>query len=189
MKELLKRYIEFSNEEYETFISMAKLHSFNRNEFLLQAGHSVNKLFFIKKGIARGYRLLNGVDVTHHFYLENWFATDFESYLTGAEGELYLEALSSMECYEFNKDDLLSWFERYPKFEKLRYVQAEDAYLQMVNRYKDFQSKDLKERYIQLIIKNPQLFNLVPQKYIASYLGARPQSLSRIKESIKSLNS
>ena len=189
MKDFLRRYIDFSDEEYDRFISMAKHHTLKKNDFLLEAGHSVNKLFFINKGILRGYRLLNGVDVTHHFFVEDWFATDYASYLTGEAGELYLEALSEVDCYEFQKDDLHRWYENHPEFGKLRYIQAEDAYLQMVNRFKDFQTKDLKDRYIQLIEKHPELFIKVPQKHIASYLGVRPQSLSRIKESIKFLNS
>lgn len=185
MRTFLDKYINLTDEEYDLFMSNAKLLSYKKNEFLLQAGKAVEKLFFIKSGIIRGYRIIDGVDVTHHFFREDWLATDYESYLTGNPGKLYMETLSDTVIYEFNKTVLHQWFDRYPKFEKLRYVQAEDAYLQMVERLKDFQTKNLKNRYFELITKNPKLFNQVPQKHIASYLGVKPQSLSRIKESVK----
>lgn len=187
MRDFLKQHIDSTNEAYEAFMALSSLKIHGKNEFLLEAGQSVKTLFFIKKGIVRGYRLINGSDVTHHFFVENWFATDYAAYLTGETGELFLEALTETECYAFSKQELLDFYKRHPEFEKLRYIQAEDAYLQMAKRYKEFQTKDLKERYLQLITKNPELFAKVPQKYIASYLGVRPQSLSRIKETIKSV--
>jgi CRP-like cAMP-binding protein len=176
-----------STDEYDQFIGLAKTRKLERGDFLLQAGSSVDKLFFIKSGIIRGYRIINGEDITHHFFIEDWLATDYVSYLTQEPGELYLECLTEVKLYEFKKKDIRLFYSVNSKFEKLRYIQAEDAFLQMVERLKDFQTKNLKERYLNLITKNPKLFNQVPQKYIASFLGVKPQSLSRIKDSIKSV--
>ncbi len=182
MKEFLSDYINISDEEYESFISVAKLKTYNKGDYLLRADRSVQKLFFIKSGFMRGYRIRNGVDITHHFYLENWFATDYESYLTGNPGELYIEAIMDTTVYEFDKKTLFAFYESHHKFEKLRFIQAEDAYLQMVKRLQNFQYMELKDRYMDLVNRNPELFNLVPQSQIASYLGVTPQSLSRIKQ-------
>jgi len=185
MKSFLSTYIEFSDSEYELFISKAKLIRFKKNEFLLRANKSVEKMFFLKSGIIRGYRIIDGEDITHYFFIENWFATDFESFLTRNPGKLYLEAISDTTVYEFNRRTLFSFFEDFPKFEKIRIIQAEYAYLQMVERLREFQTENLKERYLNLISKNPKLFNLVSQKHIASYLGVAPQSLSRIKDIVR----
>ena len=132
----------------------------------------------------RGYRIQDGIDVTHHFYLDNWLATDYESYLTGNQGEIYIQALVDTVVYEFNKSNLHTFFKSNEKFEKIRFIQAEDAYLQMVRRLKNFQCMELKERYLELVNRNPELFNLVPQRHIASYLGVTPQSLSRLKSEL-----
>ncbi|MFK7809855.1 MAG: Crp/Fnr family transcriptional regulator [Saprospiraceae bacterium] len=184
MKEFLSRYIDFSEEEYQSFISIAKIRKYTRNEYLLRADKPVQKLFFVKSGFMRGYRIRDGEDITHHFYLDNWLATDYESYLTGNIGELYIQALIDTEVYEFNKTTLYAFFKSHEKFEKIRFIQAEDAYLRMVERLKNFQYMSLKDRYLELINKDPELFNLVPQRHIASYLGVTPQSLSRIKNEL-----
>lgn len=185
MKHFLSTFFDFSDEEYQSFISIAKSIKYKRNDHIFFADKPVEKLLFIMNGLVRGYRIIDGVDVTHHFFVDNWFATDYESYLTGKQGELFAEALVDTEVYEFNKTALISFYEANSKFEKIRFIQAEDAYLQMVKRLKGFQTKNLSERYLDLINLNPNLFNLIPQKHIASYLGVAPQSLSRIKKSIK----
>lgn len=184
MKEFLSKHIDFSEEEYESFISIAKQREYKKNEYLLTADRPVQKLFFIRSGLMHGYRIQDGMDITHHFYVEDWLATDYESYLTGKRGELYIKALIDTTVYEFNKTTLFNFFKTNEKFEKIRFIQAEDAYLQMVNRLKSFQHMELKDRYLELVNRNPELFKHVPQKHIASYLGVKPQSLSRIKNEI-----
>ncbi|PCJ66697.1 MAG: hypothetical protein COA58_04350 [Bacteroidetes bacterium] len=184
MRKFLSKYIDFSEEEYESFISIAKTKKYSKNEYLLNANRSAQKLFFVKSGFMRGFRIQEGNDITHHFYLDNWLATDYESYLTGNRGELYIQAVVDTTVYEFDKISLYTFFESHEKFEKIRIIQAEDAYLQMVRRLKNFQYMELKERYLELINRNPELFNLVPQRYIASYLGVTPQSLSRLKNEL-----
>lgn len=184
MREFLSKHINFSSEEYDTFISIAKSKEYKKDEYLLCADRPVQKLFFVRSGFMRGYRIQDGTDITHHFYLDNWLATDYESYLTGNRGELYIKALTDTSVYEFHKPSLLDFFKTHEKFEKIRFIQAEDAYLQMVRRLKNFQYMELKDRYLTLVNRNPNLFKLVPQKHIASYLGVAPQSLSRIKSEI-----
>jgi hypothetical protein len=61
---------------------------------------------------------------------------------------------------------------------------AEKAYLSAASRLKQHQTDDLKTRYLTLLSKNPKLVQSVPQHFIASYLGVKPQSLSRIKAEI-----
>lgn len=184
VREFLNTHIDISDEEYLHFISIAKEKTFKKGDFLLRANKPTEKLFYVLSGFMRGYRIINGEDVTHHFFFDNWVATDLESYLTGRQGTLYIEALIDTTVLEFDKTTLYEYYASYPKFEKIRSIQAEDAYLRMVDRLRDFQCTDLRMRYHKLISQDPQLFNKVPQKHIASYLGVAPQSLSRIKKEV-----
>lgn len=184
MRKFLSNYIGFSDKEYESFISIAITKKYSKNEHLLNADRPVQKLFFVKSGFMRGYRIQEGTDITHHFYLDNWLATDYESYLTSKQGDLHIQALVDTVVYEFSKSTLHAFFQSNEKFEKIRFIQAEDAYLRMVRRLKNFQCMELKGRYLELVNKNPELFSLVPQRHIASYLGVTPQSLSRLRSEL-----
>lgn len=182
MRNLLSSLIDASDAEYELFISQSRLCHFKKNEHLLVAASPAREIFFIEYGLVRGYRIVDGDDVTHHFFQENWFATDYQSFLSGFPGELHLQALVDTTALVFNKGVLHSFFKKYPAFERVRSILAEHAFLQMVERIKDLQTLDLKERYNNLVSKNPTLQNQVAQKHIASYLGVAPQSLSRMKK-------
>lgn len=181
MKHIIQQQISISDKLYTIFRQTAAAKSTTRNQLIFSAGKTNKKLLFLEQGLIRAYRLINGQEYTHYFFTENWFATDFKSYLTEQPSELYLEALTDVVYYEFDKTTLMKWYEQYPVFEKLGRIIAEQAYLKMAERSVDLQTAKLKERYQRLIESSPELFQQVPQKYIASYLGVAEQSLSRIK--------
>lgn len=183
MKNILSKHLSFTDQEYDLFISKSEQLEFNKSEFLMTPNEVTKKIFFINEGFVRGYRLVDGKEITHFFYRNNWFATDYESFLENTRGDLYLQALVNTSVYVFHKSTLYQFFKEVTKFEKIRYIIAEYSYLHMVRRYKNLQVNDLRAKYINAITEYPELFHLVPQKYIASYLGVEPQSLSRIKKS------
>lgn len=141
------------------------------------------KCLFIEMGILRGYKIIDGKDFTHHFFTPGWFATDFESFLTDKPSSLYIETLTEVHYLEIQKDRLYNLYATDHEFERIGRIMAENAYLLTVDKLADLQTMELKDRYQSLIQKNPKLFQDVPQKYIASYLGVSEQSLSRIKGS------
>jgi CRP-like cAMP-binding protein len=181
MKATIQSYVAISDDLYTLFEQIAAKKQATKEDIIFRAGKVNCKLLFLEKGLLRAYRLLNGQDYTHHFFVENWFATDFKSYLTERPSELYIAALTDVVYYELDKTELLQLYRQHPEFEKLGRIIAEQAYLKMVERSIDLQTTNLKERYHKLISTHPQLFQQAPQKYIASYLGVAEQSLSRIK--------
>lgn len=58
---------------------------------------------------------------------------------------------------------------------------AESAYLKLLGRLREFQTETLEQRYLRLIDQNEEVFKQAPLQHIASYLGVKPQSLSRIR--------
>lgn len=184
MQKTILTLLNSSSEDYRLFESAATLKEMPKNSIISYPRKVNRKMFFIDQGLMRGYRLVNGQEYTHYFYTENWFATDYQSYLTEQESDLYIQALTDVTYYEFDKSSLIDLFQKYHEFEKLGRIIAEKAYLKMVERLVDFQTNDLRARYHKLIQSHPQLFLQVPQKMIASYLGVAEQSLSRIKSKL-----
>ncbi|MCI5080053.1 MAG: hypothetical protein MRY78_00090 [Saprospiraceae bacterium] len=173
--------IPVSEASVEAFAQIGLFKQVVKNTIINRPSQSRVRMFFLESGIFRSYRLIDGVDYTHHFFTEHWFASDYQSYLLQQPGYLFIEALSEGSYFEFEKTALEDYFDRYPAYQKLGRIIAEKAYLKMVQRMVNFQTLPLKERYDHLIEQHPKLFQLVPQKHIASYLGVTQQSLSRIK--------
>lgn len=181
MKEIIQSNFDLSDETYELFLNSSKRKEVKKNQILFNPNRANDKILFLEKGILRGYRIIDGKDFTHHFYFSNWFATDFESFLKEIPSQIYIETLTDTIFYEFNKKDFINLYKKHHQFEKLGRIIAEKAYLATVEKLSDMQILDLKQRFNSLVNKNPDLFQKVPQKHIASYLGVSEQSLSRIK--------
>ena len=183
MHQTILQHITISADDYRNLVGIAQKREIKRGEVIFYPNLPNLKMLFIEKGMLRGYRIIDGKEYTHHFYVEKWFATDFESFLTGKSSMLYIESLTNATYFEFKKEDLYTLYTSSHQLEKLGRIIAEKAFLATVEKLRDIQTLDLKDRYQHLIEKNPDLFQKVPQKYISSYLGVSEQSLSRIKNS------
>ena len=75
-------------------------------------------------------------------------------------------------------------FEKYPKFETLCRVLSEELLTKQQINFDEFRTSSPEERYLDLTKKRPDLVQRVPQNQLASYLGIKPQSLSRLKARI-----
>lgn len=83
---------------------------------------------------------------------------------------------------DLDKLNILS--EIYPVFHKFYRVIVEKAFAFQQERQVSFILHSATERYLQLIANRKQVFEQIPQHYIASYLGIKPQSLSRIRKNL-----
>ncbi|MGV6831427.1 MAG: Crp/Fnr family transcriptional regulator [bacterium] len=182
MKDIIQSHTEFSDESYHLLMDIATEKHVNKNELIFYPDVPTNKILFLKKGLLRGYKIIDGKDYTHHFYLENWFATDFYSFLNGTPSQVFIESIEKTTYLEFHKTDLVNLYKRSHQIETLGRILAEKAFLSTVEKLTNMQIHSLAKKYQLLMTTNPELIQRVPQKYIASYLGVSEQSLSRIKK-------
>ena len=182
MKEIIQSHIEFSDDSYDLLLDTATEKVVSKNQLIFHPGKSCNKILFLRNGLLRAYRLMDGKKYTHHFYFPDWFATDFNSFLKDEPSQVYIEAIEDSIYLEFKKKDLLKLYMKSHQLESLGRIIAEQAYLATVEKFASLQLHNLTEKYQLLMKTNPALLQKVPQKYIASYLGVSEQSLSRIKK-------
>mgnify|MGYP001794210687 CR=1 FL=1 len=178
---MIQYHVNLPEDVYKIFLKSATKKEVAKNTILFHPPKVNRKCLFIKSGLLRGYRIVDGKDYTHHFFKPGWFATDFESFLSNNPSSLYIKSLTKVSYFEFDKEVLIKLYKTHHQLERLGRIIAEKAYLSTVEKFSEIQTLDLRDRYQSLIKKNPQLFQDVPQKYIASYLGVSEQSLSRIK--------
>lgn len=165
-------------------IAIATERKVRKNQLIVHPNKPTSKILFLKKGLLRGYKIVNGKEHTHHFYFANWFATDFNSFLTEDPSQIYIETIEDTIYLEFQKKDLLNLYSKSHQLEALGRIIAENAYLATVEKLANMQLHTLIEKYQLLMKTSPSLIQRVPQKYIASYLGVSEQSLSRIKRQV-----
>ncbi len=181
MRFFLESFNHFTQEEIDSILGEANRKKVAGGTLLFLEGQVFSSLWFIEKGLIRAYRIIDGQDFTYFFFTENQFAVDYQSYLTQVPSPLFFEALTETTYLEFSRATIARLYDTFPRFERLGRRMAEQAYLSAANRLKEFQTDDLETRYVKLIDRDPELFQRVPQHHIATYLGVKPQSLSRIR--------
>lgn len=154
-----------------------------RNSYLLKAGAVCNAYHFIEKGIMRSYtNNLEGDDVTTAFYSENSFASDLLSFFNRSPSREYIQAITDCETWYITYDDMQESFHTMPEFRELGRLKLVNSYSVLKERMLSMLQQTAEQRYSDLINSNPEIFQHVPLKYIASYLGITDTSLSRIRK-------
>ncbi|HSD08065.1 Crp/Fnr family transcriptional regulator [Flavobacterium sp.] len=177
----LSEFLEFNEEEGKAFESILIYKKIKKNEHLLVEGEHCNYGVFIQKGCIRHYYLNDGVESTGNFFFENGWYADFESFLYGKPSMLNIEALEDCELYLAYKSDFDKLVIQYPIFNNFLREMMERTIKGLTGKGMTMSLLNPEERYLALIKYRPKVVERVPLKHIASYLGVKPESLSRIR--------
>ncbi|MFR5190063.1 MAG: Crp/Fnr family transcriptional regulator [Clostridia bacterium] len=151
-------------------------------------GEKQTEVYLLYKGLARSYYLdINGNDITKMFMKENDFCVG-ESLFENEPSIQGVEALEDMKTLKFDAKELkrLLLSDKYLTDLYMRYL--ENSLIYKMKRESSFQIMSATERYLRFQKDYKDIENRVNQSYIASYLGIAPESLSRIKRTIKEEN-
>lgn len=180
----IKSIASLNEAEEKAFLSILEVKNFKKKEFLLQEGKVCNKITFVNNGCMRLFYNVDGVENTIQFFFGDSWYTDYASFLTGKPTIENMQALEESEVVQFKKDDLYNLYDSMPVFEKVGRIFAENAYLSISQLNQMKTNEEPEVRYINLLKTRPELVQQIPQHYIASYLGVKPETLSRIRKRI-----
>lgn len=158
-----------------------------KNYYLLKTGKVCSESHFIEKGIVRSYIYdVKGNEVTTAFYSQNSFASDLLSFFKRSSTKENIQAVTDCETWYITYEDMQESFHSMPEFRDYGRLNLVDQYSKLKERMLSMLQETAEQRYEALISSSPEIFQNVPLKYIASYLGVTDTSLSRIrKEFIK----
>lgn len=180
----LSQFISLDKSEQDIFVSKLIVKQYTKKELILQEGDVCKYAYFINSGCLRYFYNVDGHENTAQFFFENGWYTDYDSFLTGRLTEQNIEALEKSEMLLLSAKDLQQLYIDIPKFERFGRLMAENAFLGIRQRTEMLENLTADERYLKLIKERPKVFERIPQHYIASYLGIKPPSLSRIRKRI-----
>ena len=108
--------------------------------------------------------------------------TDLAGIICQEPARFNARALNHCELYTNDKKDYADLPQAIPKWPALERVLIARCFGFMENRVFALLSMSAEEQYKFLQEQNPELFNQVPLKYLASMMGMTPESLSRIRK-------
>lgn len=156
-----------------------------RKTLLLKQGKTCKDIHFIVKGLARAFYFRNDTDVTSWIMRENDLVMSVNSFFRQQPSHENIELLEDSILISLSRDHLLSLYQKYPQFNYVTRVIMEHYYILSEDRTYAMRMNTARERYEQLLHDDPKLFQRVPLKHIASYLGMKAETLSRIRARIR----
>ncbi|MEO0333151.1 MAG: Crp/Fnr family transcriptional regulator [Bacteroidota bacterium] len=174
-----------TTEELETVVSRFTRITFQKSEYILQAGEIAQQYYFVESGFIRSYAVdIDGNDVTTGFYTQAQILIDWPSFfLKNATKEFY-QALTNCVVWRLGFDEFQQLFHSIEAFREGGRSRLVGSYFALKRRSIAMITDPAKERYLQLMKESPELIHNVSLKHIATYLGITDTSLSRIRKEI-----
>ncbi len=186
LRQNIEKIVAFSDEEFNHIFSHFISKSFKKHQFVIQEGQAVDYDYFILSGCLKSYSVdSNGKEHIIQFGLPDWWITDYQAYYYQTPATIFLDCLESSEmlCLSFeNREKLCAELHKFEHFFRKK-TNRHNVALQQ--RILSLLSSSARERYEQLLKTNPLLFQKVPKKLLASYLGVSRETLSRLHTSSK----
>lgn len=177
----LSKYIELTNEEIDILSNQNFIQSYKKRTILLSEGQIAKECYFIMQGCVSSYYLVDGEVKITEFFTESQPITPV-SYTTKKPSEYYLECLEDCIISIGTPESSTELMRKLPRLAALGANIMEDQLAHQRMKYDDFIKLSPEDRYINLQKTSPDLLNRVPQYLIASYLGIKPESLSRVRK-------
>lgn len=154
-----------------------------RNDFLKSGGNKDTNIYFVVEGSLRIFVLDEYEDHTIRFGYQNNFIVDLDSFIREKASDYYIQALKKTIVKCITKSKFKSLVQDVLPLQQEWNSTLEQIILQSLEREVDILTTSPLERYRRVLKRSPQLFQEIPNKYIASYLRMTPETLSRIKKS------
>lgn len=177
----LAELISISKELEEELLRSTSKIEVEKNSHLVSINERSDSLFFIEKGLVRGYYFDNGKEITNWFAQEQEFATCFYAFVANKPSFESLQAIEDCTLIQIPQKTLQTLYSKFPETERIGRIITENYYIKLEERVLNLQFKTAKERYQKLMDKKPSLLQRAPLGQIASYLGITQETLSRIR--------
>ena len=177
--------LEISEDAVSKAIAFSRFKVYSKGEIIARTGDKANVAGLVISGVIRSYYVdMDGNDITQYFAAEAGWCID-SGMIGFDEMQANWEALEDTTVMLFDVKDMKELICSDGDLKNAWIDVLEGGMRYKVYRENGFLVENATERYIAFRKRNPELCKRVPQRYIATYLGITPESLSRIRSSLK----
>jgi CRP-like cAMP-binding protein len=181
----LSEYIDLDRQDKKLVETLFRHESAEKGKILIERGKPAEKAYFIFSGYLRYFKTTSsGDDLIIHLFSPGDFATSMVGFFTGAPAQEYLQTVTNCELLSITRDDLGKLYSAGTKWQIFGRRLMENMLLEKEVRIIDQISLPALDRYSKLLADRPDIIQNVPVKDIASFIGIKPESLSRIRKTI-----
>ena len=178
----LQQFTAFSEADLYILSQYFKPISYDKDTIILNIGEINDKLYFVEEGVLQEFSYQEEDQTNTHWLMpEGSFVYSTVSFINEIPTEMGIKAIEKVKLLYITKPDLQTIYEKVPQMERVGRLVTE----QTLTEYEKFllliRYRSSEEKLAWFEETFPTLVNRVPQKYIASYLNIRPETLSRVR--------
>ncbi len=181
--DFISKYISLTEDEKNAILSLDLFRSVKKGTILLKEGQKSQDEYFIFKGCLRKYYIINGGEKTTAFFTEMESLAP-HSVKNSAPSEYFISCVEDTILTVAKPDMGVEINTKFPKFDVMCRIFSEELLAKEQINFDEFKISSPEQRYQNLMQNRPDLIKRVPQHQLASYLGIKPQSLSRLRARI-----
>lgn len=188
---MIEKLVQYINEKIKVKLTESEtlllsevfyLKKLRKHQYFIQSGEVCRNVAFVAKGSLKKYSIDDtGKENVLELYIENWWAGDKESFMTGSPTPYFIDACEETQLLVLNKETFNKNINNLPFITQLNNILTEKNSYQLVKRLHSSQTLSSEQKLEQLLNTNPEFFQRFPQHIIASYLGMTKETLSRIR--------
>jgi CRP-like cAMP-binding protein len=183
--EIISKNVKPSIEDIELCKTHFEPLTILRNSILEEQGKIPQYLYFVSSGFMRlFYYDENGDEQTTYLCSPNGFIASFLCFVNQINATENVECITDCDVFRITNANLKKLIDESASFQKFSLIIFEQALSSSSLRANDLATLNAEQRYKKIITQQPQLIQNIPIQYIASYLGIKPESLSRIRRQI-----
>lgn len=188
--EYINRTVPLTTEEAEIFAASFNEKKIRKRQFIVQPDFIVKNRNYVLEGAFRAYVVDDyGNDSTIAFAIEDWWITDYNSYILQKPATMFVVALEDSIILEISYEAEEALKKSSHRFETFFRIRAERTAAFMQQRIISNLTQTAEQRYERFLEKYPQIVQRLPQYALASYLGMTTEFLSRIRNKKRTKNS
>jgi CRP-like cAMP-binding protein len=179
--DFLKKSGQLADHECHDFLLKGKVLLIKKGDTIVREGQFCQSIYFIHSGVISLFLLKDGEEHVKDFSLSGKFITAYTSMSTGLASQIFLRAEKDCELSVWDAAYFQDLTKKNHSWALFAYKMAEYLFYRKEKREMSMLLHSAEERYQNMLREFPTLPQEVPQYLLASYLGIRPQSLSRIR--------
>jgi CRP-like cAMP-binding protein len=178
---VIRHFIPLTPAEEALLTQLFVAEEVPKGGFFLRPGEVSRKVAFVVQGVFHNFRNRDGQEHTFYFGREQEFIGDYSSFLPAQPAVHAIQALEPARLLTISYDNLQRLYREVSQGERFGRLVAEMLFTDVLKQLTSFYEETPEERYARFVRTYPDLQQRIPQYYIASYVGVKPQSLSRIR--------
>ena len=183
LKKFISRFVTLSDDELDEITGKFKRKVIKKNDFVLRQGDTCKDFVFVDKGCLRLYYVKDGIEVSVWFAFQPSSAIEIYSFISEKPSNYFLQAIEDSEVLSLPKTELKKIYQSHPKMQEMMRNFWEAVLLDLISRFTALETDTAEKRYMDLL-NNTDYLGTLPQKYLASFIGVTPTSLSRIRKKL-----